>query len=392
MPSLTSTLDPADSIDDEILQLLNEEINSQGQIVPNEGPKTQDAREAFEAFDVEDFDIDDFDAENLNTEDFGVNEPQEQETTPKVIVLDEEVEGGEGHEREEALDDTEGQDITTKPPFGSYPSRTTLETALHAFTAQAGFDVSKGLGKEKNQQGEIFKWMLGCTRRGDGPKNTRRYEEKDRVRLGRGSAACGCKAAFIMRADDLNNINGPWSLRPKRGLHTYYHNHPALDKNTFAGHRRRFRNDLAVLEVAKSAFRIGSGAARTTALIQEQHTTSLILRKDINNLNASFKKDSLSIFTPVEAVLKLLEVEGFFFRNSVDNEGRLNQLLLAHPDSLNLLRKAPEVLTMDCTFKTNKYNRPILNIVATDANNSTIQVALGFVRGERKEDYNEILN
>lgn len=46
-----------------------------------------------------------------------------------------------------------------------------------------------------------------------------------------------------------------------------------------------------------------------------------------------------------------------------------------------------EVLIMDCTYKSNKYRLPLLNVVGTTCLNSTFYAAFGFLLQDRKEDF-----
>jgi hypothetical protein len=42
---------------------------------------------------------------------------------------------------------------------------------------------------------------------------------------------------------------------------------------------------------------------------------------------------------------------------------------------------------MDSTYKTNRFNMPLLNIYAVTSNNKVIQVGLCFISGEKEVDY-----
>jgi hypothetical protein len=67
--------------------------------------------------------------------------------------------------------------------------------------------------------------------------------------------------------------------------------------------------------------------------------------------------------------------------------GRLEQLFFAHPEAIRLLKEHPDVLLLDCTYKTNQFHMPLLNLCAVTGNRKTVQVALCFLSGEKKEDY-----
>ena len=68
--------------------------------------------------------------------------------------------------------------------------------------------------------------------------------------------------------------------------------------------------------------------------------------------------------------------------------GALTRLLLLHPAAIVMFKKYPSVLLLDCTYKTNRYNMPLLNICVITGNNMVIQVGFAFLSGEKREDYN----
>ena len=66
---------------------------------------------------------------------------------------------------------------------------------------------------------------------------------------------------------------------------------------------------------------------------------------------------------------------------------RLERLFFAYPDAIQIYKKHPEVVLLDCTYKTNRFRMPLLNICAVTGNRKTIQVALCFLSGETGADY-----
>src|SRR3982074_3044975 len=71
--------------------------------------------------------------------------------------------------------------------------------------------------------------------------------------------------------------------------------------------------------------------------------------------------------------------------NPVTNQ--LECLFFAHPDAIALYKQHPEVLLLDCTYKTNRFCMPLLNFCGVTRNKKTIQAALSFLSGEKEEDY-----
>jgi hypothetical protein len=58
-----------------------------------------------------------------------------------------------------------------------------------------------------------------------------------------------------------------------------------------------------------------------------------------------------------------------------------------HLNSLVYLRVYPEILILDCTYKTNKYGMPLLDMIGVDATRRSFCIAFAFLSGETEEDY-----
>ncbi|XP_028099052.1 protein FAR1-RELATED SEQUENCE 5-like [Camellia sinensis] len=65
----------------------------------------------------------------------------------------------------------------------------------------------------------------------------------------------------------------------------------------------------------------------------------------------------------------------------------VTDLFWAHPVSLDLLRTFPRVLIMDCTYKTNRYRLPLLEIVGVTSTHMTFSVAIAYLQTKRVDNY-----
>jgi hypothetical protein len=54
---------------------------------------------------------------------------------------------------------------------------------------------------------------------------------------------------------------------------------------------------------------------------------------------------------------------------------------------LAYLQAYPDLLFLDCTYKTNKYGMPLLDIIGVDACQRSFCIAFAFLSGEAEEDY-----
>ncbi|KAG5544831.1 hypothetical protein RHGRI_017326 [Rhododendron griersonianum] len=62
-------------------------------------------------------------------------------------------------------------------------------------------------------------------------------------------------------------------------------------------------------------------------------------------------------------------------------------LFFAHPSSIALTKSYPYVFVMDCTYKTNKYKMPLLDIVGVSSFNGSFYSCFAFMQKEEEGDY-----
>ena len=70
-----------------------------------------------------------------------------------------------------------------------------------------------------------------------------------------------------------------------------------------------------------------------------------------------------------------------------DNIHRLSHLFFSHTESLQLLALNPEVLIIDCTYKTNRFNMPLLNIIGITSLGKNFWVAFCFLCSKKEGDF-----
>ena len=94
----------------------------------------------------------------------------------------------------------------------------------------------------------------------------------------------------------------------------------------------------------------------------------LIARKDVQNLLDQFRRDKPSGRNHTQALVDALTKSALWYhKHQTDQFGCLTHLFFVHYEDLALLRDSPEVLMMDCMYKTNVYGMPLLNIIAVNA-------------------------
>ena len=149
------------------------------------------------------------------------------------------------------------------------------------------------------------------------------------------------------------------------------------------------------------------------ALREDNPSTSLMMR-DIYNERASMRIDvsdgrmrveSLLDILPIEHEGPMLQIDSLDGRKHVeslldnlcaenvphakklDKDQRLSHLFWAPTRSLELLRTNHFVFLIDATYRTNRYNMPLVHIVGMSACGDNFSAAFCFMSGEDEEDY-----
>lgn len=126
---------------------------------------------------------------------------------------------------------------------------------------------------------------------------------------------------------------------------------------------------------------------RVIRSVIQQSDPQLSLRlSDIYNARAKYRLAKLAGRTPIQALLEDLISSDTFHRHKTDDNGHLTHLFIALPTSISLFRQHHDILLLDCTYRTNRYKMPLLNIAGATGMNTTLQLALVFLCAETKED------
>ena len=91
-------------------------------------------------------------------------------------------------------------------------------------------------------------------------------------------------------------------------------------------------------------------------------TTTHLHPYDIYNLNASFKRKQRHGLSVNDALVRHLEEREI--HNSVNTAyDRISHLFIAYPESIQLALNNQDVILIDNTYKTNKYDMPLLHMI-----------------------------
>ncbi|KAH6757618.1 hypothetical protein C2S51_038766 [Perilla frutescens var. frutescens] len=83
-----------------------------------------------------------------------------------------------------------------------------------------------------------------------------------------------------------------------------------------------------------------------------------------------------------------LEEHGYYqYTRRCPQTDTMKDIFYEHPTTVKLLRAFPEVLLMDCMYKTNRYRLPIFEIVGVTSTSMTFSVACVYLEAEKEDNY-----
>ena len=271
------------------------------------------------------------------------------------------------------------------PPEHIYESLQAAKGAVMAFSSNHGYELASKVGKSLKPGLPHHCYVLRCTRHGT-LDNTRNLSDSQRIRAKRPSKKCGCKMAIWLRAIDPRHTDGEWKVQHYKGIQSEVHTHRPAKAILLPGIRRWQREKI--IEEIKHHRAAGVRVQQSLALLQRKFPDLQITRKDVQNERDRLRREALKHHTPAEACLNLLDELKFYKDYETGEDNRIQRLYFTDPKSIELLKENSDILVLDCTYQTNEYNIPLLNIIGASSIGKTTQVGLCFLSGEAEHDFN----
>lgn len=260
------------------------------------------------------------------------------------------------------------------PPEGDYCSREALYAAINDWAASRGYAFVTGRSR-KTANGRL-QVVFNCDRGAGRTPST--LVARQRLTT---TKRTGCQFSVLAK-ESLDKAS--WKLTHRLGSEYATHNHePSAQKSAHPVHRKLSHADVLTVHNLANA---GVAPKEIRSYLRNQSKT-LATQQDIYNCIAQGKRDLAKGQSNIHALANELDSEGFWNRMQLDEDGRVTAVLFAHPQSLAYLKCYPDLLILDCTYKTNKYKMPLLDIVGVDACQRSFCIAFAFLSGEDEGDY-----
>ncbi|KAG3062387.1 hypothetical protein PI125_g24544 [Phytophthora idaei] len=215
--------------------------------------------------------------------------------------------------------------VIPPPPQAVYPSPDLAEEALHQWTKDYGFNLSRRRVRYTDEEDrKVWARNYECGRTGC-PKNTHHLTEETRTRTMRGSERSSCPMRIALHAVSKKDTDGPWKI-----VHTarsYHHNHePSRDIRVHAAIRSRAarasREQACVTTSDLVELQTAAGVAVSTIqdTVLGADPNSLVLAKDIANTKSALRRRELASHTLIEALFQNLRQHNFFHKWRVNPE------------------------------------------------------------------------
>ncbi|OWZ20538.1 hypothetical protein PHMEG_0005041 [Phytophthora megakarya] len=234
------------------------------------------------------------------------------------------------------------------PPEKTYSSHDDTEAALHAWTKSHGFNVSRRLAR-KNEKGETYIPNYECDRAGKlKPCSSKAWFQALRMRIS-------------IRALNKDNLEGEWTFFHTGNASALYNHKPSSDPRVHSAHRNRSAqaisstNDISLQNLIEAQSVAVIPIANIYATMLQQASNALVIPKGIANAKNKARQRELATDTPMEALFKNLNNEGFFYRYTYDvNDPRV----ILHDREQALMNGLgsvfPKIPTICCRWHTNK--------------------------------------
>ncbi|OAV84960.1 hypothetical protein PTTG_30915, partial [Puccinia triticina 1-1 BBBD Race 1] len=176
--------------------------------------------------------------------------------------------------------------------------------------------------------------------------------------------------------------NKTWTLEIRHGGH----NHQASSgPSSHTTHKKLLPKQV---EEIRKLSQSNLKPAQILLQLQTSDNETYATNKTISNALQKIRREDLDGRSPTEALLCILKESNWLVDVKVSpNTGAILSIFCAHPGSVHLARINHHVALMDSTYKTNKYDLPLLHVIGQAASNRLFTIAFCFMAHEDADSY-----
>nr|KAJ0227310.1 hypothetical protein LSAT_V11C100002350 [Lactuca sativa] len=175
--------------------------------------------------------------------------------------------------------------------------------------------------------------------------------------------------------------DGGWILKAKNLTHNH---EPSTDISGHPSFRRLSPNDV---QSVKNMTLLGIPPRKILSSLRQGNPNLPVVYQTIYNLKAKIRKENLENRSTVSDLFEEFEKEGFIYDILHNSIGHITHLFITHPLSIKLAKAFSNIFIMDYTYKTNKYNMRLLDIIVVSCFNTSFYYDFVLLEREDEDSY-----
>jgi hypothetical protein len=264
--------------------------------------------------------------------------------------------------------------MALEPPVEEeYPSLEHAESVVCLHARLQGYALTRrNLVKDKRKPPTVRRRDMRCSKGG--------VKRGEGVLRDTGTRMTECP--FEIRI--LRTEWGTWKVQ----VHNGDHNHDAsINDSEHSQYRRPADTEVSAIRSLH-----GSGVAprNIVANLLEQNSHTLVTSREVYNVISKQRKERLQGLSPIEALIKEIDRDPedlWALEYTTDGNGHVNFLFIAPCSQIELAQQFPDVAFIDATYRTNRYNMPLIHFMVVTSYRKTVSVAMCFVASEEEAMY-----
>ncbi|XP_012847831.1 PREDICTED: protein FAR1-RELATED SEQUENCE 5-like [Erythranthe guttata] len=245
----------------------------------------------------------------------------------------------------------------------------------HSFTTSEKFPTKEALLAWVREVCKRIGMVLMIAGSSDGDRGRRTLYVI--VRCERGSHYVGKKGT----KEPKDNEKAEWKLDVYSGIHNHnlFEN---LNGHSYTGRLSKERTSF--VHTMKKAMVKPRAILR---LLKEKDPSNVTGIKTVYNTISKLNFSELSGRSQLQLLFVKLKEDEYLSYHRSNELNAITDLLWIHPKCIKLAQSYPYVFIIDCTYKTNRYGLPFLEIVGFTCTNMTFSIAFAYLDHEKTENF-----
>ena len=261
------------------------------------------------------------------------------------------------------------------PPDDTYPSYEDALDALRSHGMQHGYGFY--IQRTKPHSSDVkTRYYYQCDK-------SRIYSSKATVKS-TSTRTTGCPfklVIFKVKGEDDERVNEQWRVEVTNSEHNHG---PSLHPSA---HHVYHKRKVAETDIIQSMTCAGSRPMEILTALRQQDPDTLITADNVRTDRQKIRTEHLNGRSSIETLLDDLSTSDWIFDVKRDSDNHVQYLFFAHRKQVEMQLANPDVLMMDCTYRTNKYRMPLLHILGCTNLQTFFSAGFCFLRNETQLDY-----